>query len=71
MFSFLAGKGNTGPGIELGAEYRFNETLVWSKVTSGESTFSFPENWYTVHARLGVNFVFGNREKKEPLPVNF
>ncbi len=68
---------NLGFGIAVrGGFFQFytivdNIPLVWSKVTSGESTFSLPKNWYTVHARLGVNFVFGNREKKEPLPVNF
>lgn len=48
-----------------------NIPLVWSKVRSGENTFWLPENWYTMHARMGVNFVFGNKEKKEPLPANF
>jgi hypothetical protein len=68
---------NLGFGIAVrGGFFQFytivdNIPLVWSKVTGGESTFSLPGNWYTVHARLGVNFVFGNRVKKKPLPVNF
>lgn len=45
-----------------------NIPVKWTPVTSGESNFSLPENWYTLNARVGLNFVFGNREKKESLP---
>jgi len=42
-----------------------NIPLQWTKVNSDGGTFSIPENWNTVHARLGLNFVFGNRIKEK------
>lgn len=45
-----------------------NIPLKWAPVTSGESSFRIPENWYTLHARVGFNFVFGNKEREEILP---
>jgi hypothetical protein len=45
-----------------------NIPVKWTHATSGGNTFSIPENWYTLHARIGLNFVFGNREKEEILP---
>jgi hypothetical protein len=45
-----------------------NIPLQWTKLTSGENSFSLPENWNTLHARLGFNLVFGNKEKKQRLP---
>jgi hypothetical protein len=45
-----------------------NVPVRFTSVTCGDNTFRIPENWNTVHARLGFNLVFGNREKKEKLP---
>jgi hypothetical protein len=45
-----------------------NIPVRWTHVTSGESSFRIPENWHTLHARIGLNFVFGNREREETLP---
>ncbi|MGE5349191.1 MAG: DUF5723 family protein [Actinomycetota bacterium] len=46
-----------------------NVPVKWTRVTSGEGTFRMPEHWNTVHARIGLNLVFGNREREEVLPV--
>lgn len=46
-----------------------NIPLKWTSVTSGEGSFRMPEHWNTVHARLGLNLVFGNRQKEEILPA--
>jgi hypothetical protein len=40
-----------------------NIPLSWSTMTSGTDSYRLPENWNTVHARLGLNLVFGNRER--------
>ena len=45
-----------------------NIPFQWTKMTSGGKNFSLPENMYTIHARLGLNLVFGNREKEKILP---
>jgi hypothetical protein len=45
-----------------------NIPVRWTSVTSGGNSFSIPENWYTLHARLGLNLVFGNKEREKPLP---
>ncbi len=47
-----------------------NIPLRWTRVTnsSGTGTYPLPENWYTVHVRLGLNLVFGNRQPERPLP---
>jgi len=42
-----------------------NIPLRWNKVVSGTESYRLPENWSTVHARMGLNFVFGNREKEK------
>ncbi|MFZ2286762.1 MAG: DUF5723 family protein [Bacteroidales bacterium] len=47
-----------------------NIPLQYTRVTSGTESYTIPENWNTVHARLGINFVFGNREK-EKIPAVF
>lgn len=66
---------NLGFGLAFrGAVIQFfalvdNVPLKWTRVTSGEGTYRLPEHWNTVHARLGLNLVFGNREKEEILPV--
>ncbi len=44
-----------------------NIPLRWNEVVSGTESYRLPENWSTVHARMGVNFVFGNREKEKSL----
>jgi hypothetical protein len=46
-----------------------NIPLRWTDVTSGEGKFRMPEHWNTVHARVGLNLVFGNREREEIFPV--
>lgn len=46
-----------------------NIPLKWTTVRSGEGSFRMPEYWNTVHARFGLNLVFGNRPKEEALPV--
>jgi hypothetical protein len=35
----------------------------------GGDDFRLPGNINTVHARLGLNLVFGNREKERNLPA--
>lgn len=42
-----------------------NIPLKWTDATSGGKKFRVPENWNTVHARLGLNFVFGNKQKEK------
>jgi len=43
-----------------------NIPLKWSNVTTGEgSSFPMPEHLNTIHARLGMNLVFGNRAKEK------
>jgi hypothetical protein len=39
--------------------------VTWNKLISDESTIPLPESWNTIHARLGMNLVFGNRVKKK------
>jgi hypothetical protein len=46
-----------------------NIPLKWTTVTSGEGSFRMPEYWNTIHARFGLNLVFGNRQKEEILPA--
>jgi hypothetical protein len=47
-----------------------NIPLKWTTATSGGGTYRLPENWNTVHARFGLNLVFGNREREKiVLPV--
>ncbi len=61
---------NVGLGLAFrGGYFQFytlvdNIPLKWTKATSGESTFRIPENWNTVHLRMGLNFVFGNKIKE-------
>jgi hypothetical protein len=45
-----------------------NIPMKWTSATNGENSFRLPDNWYTVHARIGLNLVFGNRENERPLP---
>ncbi len=46
-----------------------NVPLKWNKLTGGGESFRLPGNINTVHARLGFNLVFGNREKERILPA--
>jgi len=61
---------NLGFGMALrGGFFQFfvlvdNIPLKYSSLTSGEQTLRLPEQINTVHARLGVNLLFGNREKE-------
>lgn len=46
-----------------------NIPLRWNEVVNDTERYRLPENWSTVHARLGLNLVFGNREREKILPV--
>lgn len=65
---------NIGIGLSVrGSVFQFyalidNLVLNWTKMKSGGGTISLPANWYTVHARLGLNLVFGSRVNEKPLP---
>jgi hypothetical protein len=65
---------NLGFGMALRAGFLQFFALVdnvptkWNSVSSGENTFRVPEDWNTVHARVGLNWVFGNREREKDLP---
>lgn len=60
---------NLGAGIAFRAGTTQFFALVdniptnWEKVTSGEESYSMPESWNVIHARIGFNLVFGNRDK--------
>ena len=45
-----------------------NIPMRYTRVTSGEDDFRVPENLYTVHARFGINLVFGNKAEEKILP---
>jgi hypothetical protein len=66
---------NLGFGLAVrGGFFQFyalvdNMPLKWSRVTDGEKSYALPVNMNLVHARLGVNFIFGYREKEEILPA--
>ena len=36
--------------------------LSWKKAGTGDGSVSLPANWNTLHARFGMNLVFGNRQ---------
>ncbi len=65
---------NLGFGMALRAGFLQFFALVdniptrWTSVSSGEDTYRVPEDWNTVHARVGLNLVFGNRDKELALP---
>jgi len=42
-----------------------NIPFRWNKVVSGTESYRLPENWSRVHARMGLNLVFGNREREK------
>ena len=66
---------NLGFGIALrGGPFQFfvlvdNIPFKYSSFTSGDETLRLPENMNTFHARLGLNLLFGNRERDETLPL--
>jgi hypothetical protein len=37
-------------------------------VVNDTESYSLPEHWSTVHARIGLNFVFGNKIEEKILP---
>ncbi|MBN1107676.1 MAG: hypothetical protein JXR66_05760 [Bacteroidales bacterium] len=44
--------------------------VTWNKIVSEGTTIPLPTSWNTVHLRLGMNLVFGNRvEKKVDKPM--
>ena len=61
---------NLGAGIALrGGFFQFYAVadripVIWSKVSEPEGSYSLPATWSTLHARIGINLVFGNRGKK-------
>jgi len=65
---------NLGFGLALRAGFLQLFALVdniptkWNSVSIEENTYKVPENWNTVHARVGLNLVFGNRERTKALP---
>lgn len=45
-----------------------NIPLRWNSVVNGTESYRLPENWNTVHARIGLNFIFGNKVEEKVLP---
>lgn len=39
--------------------------LVWNKIYNDNHTIFLPANWNTINLRLGMNLVFGNKEKEK------
>jgi hypothetical protein len=39
--------------------------VMWNKIKDGNSTVLLPANWNTINFRIGMNLVFGNREKEK------
>ncbi len=66
---------NLGFGLAVrGGFFQFyalvdNMPLNWTRVTSGGNSYSLPVNMNMIHARLGVNFIFGYRENEKILPA--
>lgn len=66
---------NLGFGLAVrGGFFQFyalvdNMPLKWTRVTSGGKSYSLPVNMNMIHARLGVNFIFGYRENEKVLPA--
>lgn len=62
---------NLGAGISLRGGWLQLYALVdnipvrWTKYTSGNDSYPLPEDWNTLHARVGVNLVFGNKDKNK------
>ncbi len=63
---------NLGAGISLrgGAMQLYalvdNIPVRWTKVSSGNDSFPVPDDWNTLHARVGMNIMFGNKAKNKP-----
>lgn len=60
---------NLGAGIALRGGWLQLYALVdnipvrWTKVSSGNKSYNMPEDWNTLHARIGMNVLFGNKAK--------
>jgi len=39
--------------------------IVWNRIKTDGSTIPLPASWNTIHLRLGMNLVFGNKVKKK------
>jgi hypothetical protein len=39
--------------------------IMWNKIKDDSSTIPLPTSWNTIHLRLGMNIVFGNKIKKK------
>lgn len=39
--------------------------VVWNKIVIDNGSFTLPDSWNTIHAKLGMNLVFGNFVKKK------
>ena len=39
--------------------------LTWNKIINDGESFPLPESFNTIHARLGMNLVFGNKVKRK------
>jgi hypothetical protein len=65
---------NLGFGLAVrGGFFQFfalvdNIPMRYTEVTDGEESFRMPENLYTIHARFGINLVFGNKVGEKILP---
>jgi len=62
---------NLGAGISIRGGWMQLYALVdnipirWTKVTIGNDSFPMPEDWNTMHARVGMNIMFGNKAKNK------
>jgi len=62
---------NLGAGIALRGGWLQLYALVdnipvrWTKVSSGNDSYPVPEDWNTMHARVGMNILFGNKAKNK------
>ncbi|HSO77750.1 MAG TPA: DUF5723 family protein, partial [Bacteroidales bacterium] len=62
---------NLGAGIAIRGGWMQLYALVdnipvrWTKVSSGNDSFRAPEDWNTLHARVGMNILFGNKAKNK------
>ncbi|MCU0457265.1 MAG: hypothetical protein MUE74_13280, partial [Bacteroidales bacterium] len=44
--------------------------VTWNRIITDGEKYPMPSSWNTVHLRLGMNLVFGNRvEKKNDKPM--
>lgn len=67
---------NLGAGIALRGGWMQLYALVdnipvrWTEVRSGNDSFPVPEDWNTLHARVGINILFGNKVKNKPADLD-